>query len=53
MAAPRDVDPLTGEPRASLDDAPPILSWPKIYGLVLGALALQIVIYAALTAVMR
>jgi hypothetical protein len=27
------------------------LSWPAIYGVVLGALAVQIAIYAALTAI--
>jgi hypothetical protein len=36
------------------DDAPPILgTWPRVYGVVLGALALYVVVFAALTAVWR
>jgi hypothetical protein len=40
-----DHDPLA--------DAPPFLSWAGIYVIVLGALAGQIVLYAALTAIYR
>jgi len=36
-----------------LADAPPFLSWTGIYVIVLGALAGQIVLYAALTALYR
>ena len=39
--------------RAELDDAPPFLSWRAIYLLVLGALAVEIVLGAALTAIAR
>ena len=41
------------EPREEMHAAPPFLSWGAIYGIVLGALALQIAIYAALTAIYR
>ncbi len=37
--------------RAELDDAPPFLTWRAIYLIVLGALALEILLGAALTAV--
>jgi hypothetical protein len=37
-------------PRDPLGDAPPFLSWTGIYLIVLGALAGQVVLYAALTA---
>jgi len=39
--------------RAELYDAPPFLSWRAIYLLVLGALAVEIVLGAALTAIAR
>ena len=45
-----------GDGRPARDEmhaAPPFLSWGAIYGIVLGALALQIAIYAALTAIYR
>jgi hypothetical protein len=35
--------------RAELDDAPPFLTWRAIYLIVLGALALEILLAAALT----
>jgi hypothetical protein len=44
-AAPRAAD--------ALDDAPPFLTWTGIYLAVLGALAAQIALYAALTALYR
>ena len=45
-----EEDPKDGEaPRAELDDAPPFLSWRAIYLIVLGALAVEIVLGAALT----
>jgi hypothetical protein len=37
--------------RAELDDAPPFLTWRAIYLIVLGALAIEILLGAALTAV--
>jgi hypothetical protein len=40
-------------PRAELDDAPPFLSWRAIYLVVLGALAVEVVLGIALTAVAR
>jgi|SoimicMinimDraft_5_1059733.scaffolds.fasta_scaffold232187_1 hypothetical protein len=39
--------------RDEMHAAPPFLTWGAIYGIVLGALALQIAIYAALTAIYR
>jgi len=39
--------------RAEMDDAPPFLTWRAIYLVVLGALALEVVLGAALTAVAR
>ena len=41
MASPPESDPV---------DTPAGLSWRAIYGIVLAALAVQILIYAALTA---
>jgi hypothetical protein len=40
------------EPRP-LDDRPPLLGWPAIYLLVVGALAVQVALYALLTAAYR
>ena len=39
--------------RPELGDAPPFSTWPRIYLFVLGALALQVILYAALTAAYR
>ena len=39
--------------RAEMHDAPPFLSWRAIYLVVLGALALEIALAAALTLVAR
>jgi hypothetical protein len=39
--------------RAELDDAPPFLTWRAIYLLVLGALAVEIALGAALTLAAR
>jgi hypothetical protein len=36
-----------------LGDAPPFGTWPRIYWLVVGALAAQVILYAALTAAYR
>ncbi len=49
------MDGATDEPgpRAELDDAPPFLTWRAIYLLVLGALAVEIVLGAALTVAVR
>jgi hypothetical protein len=44
---------MADEPRDELSDAPPFASWPRIYLLVLGALAVQVILYAALTAAYR
>ena len=35
--------------RAEMDDAPPFLSWRAIYLIVLGALAVEVLLGAALT----
>jgi hypothetical protein len=45
--------PADESPRAELDDAPPFWTWRRIYALVVGALAVQIVVYAILTAALR
>jgi|GEM_PF-2834763 len=42
-----------GEGGDELHAAPPFLSWRAIYAIVLGALAIQVVLYAALTAAYR
>ena len=39
--------------RDELHAAPPFLTWRAIYTIVLGALAVQVVLYAALTAAYR
>ncbi|HEY2732161.1 MAG TPA: hypothetical protein VGK52_19610 [Polyangia bacterium] len=39
--------------RPELGDAPPFATWPRIYLIVLGALAVQMILYAALTAAYR
>ena len=39
--------------RAELRDAPPFATWPRIYAFVLGALALEIAIFAVITAFYR
>jgi hypothetical protein len=43
----------TQAPRPELGDAPPFATWPRIYLIVVGALAIQVVLYAALTAAYR
>jgi hypothetical protein len=44
---------MASEPRDELSDAPPFATWPRIYWLVVGALAVQVIVYAALTAAYR
>jgi hypothetical protein len=39
--------------RDEMHAAPPFLSWRAIYAIVLGALAAQVALYAALTAIYR
>jgi hypothetical protein len=39
--------------RPELGDAPPFSTWPRIYLAVLGVLAAQVILYAALTAAYR
>jgi hypothetical protein len=39
--------------RGELDAAPPFATWPRIYALVAGALAVQVILYAILTAMYR
>lgn len=41
------------EARDELHAAPPFLTWRAIYAIVLGALAVQVIVYAALTAAFR
>ena len=48
------VPPAASEPaRPEMGDAPPFSTWRRIYLVVVGALAVQIVLYAALTAAFR
>jgi hypothetical protein len=41
--------PAAGEPRDEMHAAPPFLTWAAIYAVVIGALAAEVVICAALT----
>jgi hypothetical protein len=50
---PNAAGPPAPPPRAELDDAPPFSTWPRIYLLVVGALAAQVILYAVLTAAYR
>jgi hypothetical protein len=43
----------SGAQSDELHAAPPFLTWRAIYTIVLGALALQVILYAALTALYR
>jgi len=54
VAADREAPPgrAAGE-GGELHAAPPFFTWRTIYAIVLGALALQVVLYAALTAIYR
>jgi hypothetical protein len=45
--------PAPEAPRAEMADAPPFATWRRIYLLVIGALAVQVIVYAALTAALR
>jgi hypothetical protein len=51
--APPGAAPPPGEPRTEMHDAPPFATWRAIYVVVLGALAAQVALYAALTAIYR
>jgi hypothetical protein len=44
---------MADERRDELGDAPPFASWPRIYAVVIGALAAQVILYAVLTAAYR
>ncbi len=44
---------VPAESRDELHAAPPFLTWRAIYAIVIGALAVQVIIYAALTAAYR
>jgi hypothetical protein len=44
------ASPSPGERRDELLAAPPFLTWRAIYAIVLGALAVEIVVFAVLTA---
>ena len=52
---PRDAAAsVPGEADAPLEDPPPILgTWRRVYAVVLGALAVYVALFAALTAVWR
>jgi hypothetical protein len=42
-------DAASGEPRDEMQAAPPFLTWGAIYAIVIGALAVEVAICAALT----
>lgn len=45
---------MSEEPtRTEMGDAPPFWTWRRIYIFVAGALAVQVVVYAAITAIHR
>jgi hypothetical protein len=44
---------MPAEPRDELGDAPPFSTWPRIYAMVIGALVVQVILFAALTAAYR
>lgn len=49
-----NAEPGAGaDAREELRAAPPFLTWRAIYTIVIGALALQVALYAALTAAYR
>jgi hypothetical protein len=48
--SPQPPAPAPDSDRAELRDAPPFLDWPRIYLIVLGALAVEIVVFAIVTA---
>jgi hypothetical protein len=52
MATPPGSDEQAPD-RRTLEDVPPFATWRVFYAVVLGALAVQVVIYAVLTRVMR
>jgi hypothetical protein len=51
MAKPPDADAAGGAPSPRDDAAAPLLSWPALYGIVLGALVVQVLLYATLARV--
>jgi hypothetical protein len=46
-------EPAPPDPRPEMGDAPPFATWPRIYLVVLAALAAQVIVYAAVTAAFR
>jgi hypothetical protein len=51
--APRAEPKIESTIRDELVAAPPFLTWRAIYAIVLGALAVEIALFAALTAALR
>jgi hypothetical protein len=47
------ADPPPAEVRAELSDAPPFLSWRRIYLIVVGALAAEVIVFFLVTAAYR
>jgi len=47
------ASPPPGKPRDELAAAPPFLTWRAIYAIVLGALAVEVAVFAAMTAALR
>jgi len=45
--------PPGSTPREELVAAPPFLTWRAIYAIVLGALAVEVAVFAAMTAALR
>jgi len=42
-------DAPSGQPRDEMQAAPPFLTWGAIYAIVIGALVVEVAIFAALT----
>ena len=53
MGGETPVSPPPGTRRDELVAAPPFLSWRAIYAIVLGALAVEVAVFAAMTAALR
>jgi hypothetical protein len=51
MAAPPHAEP--GSEEGQLEDRPPFLTWRGIYALVLGALAVEVILFALLARGLR
>ncbi len=53
MAAEPPRERSADDARPEMGDVPPFSTWPRIYLVVVGALAAQVLVYAVLTAALR